>query len=185
MGLLDERAGRDRSVFQLHRWLRALRRRYRARRWLVCLCALNLSRIFRGTQHRLLDRWPPDQRLWQHCDCLERDDDDSVHALPRHEAKPLAATCLDELGDGSAGVGGDRAANCCSTHVASRPLSGWSLLRYPSWRLGGYLDALLLDFWSSGSLHPGLAGIRYRLRGDPSLLTQADLRLLDHGSSDG
>ena len=39
-------------------------------------------------------------------------------------------------------------------HVAGRSIFRRTFLRCAGWRLGGAMDALLLDFWTPGSLHP-------------------------------
>ncbi len=112
---------------------------------------------------------------------------DRVHALPRDDSGENATAGMDE----------------------SSPWRDWS--SWPSVRshgqaqvmllvdryLGGHffdtqaggsgcdLDALLLDFWPSGSVRPGNPGLRLRLRNYPGLFPQGDLRLSDHGRGDG
>ena len=49
--------------------------------------------------------------------------------------------------------------------------------RYTSGRLGGVVDALLLDIRASRGLHPGAAGLCFRERDHSRLFAQGDLRV--------
>ena len=67
---------------------------------------------------------------------------------------------MAEPGDGRPGDSRREPAFRRADHADGRPLPGRAFLRYPGRRLGGDLDAFLLDLRPSGSLHPGASRVR-------------------------
>src|SRR6516165_2434853 len=150
---------------------------------MVRLCPAYIAGVFGWTQHRLLDHRDISERFRQHRNRIERPHDHADYALSWHDPETDAVVCLDERRHGSAGAGGAWTVNRRSTDVANRPLPRWSLLRYPGWRIGCHLDALLLDFRPSRGIYPGPSRVCDRFRGDSRLLAQADFWLFGHGGS--
>ena len=90
-------------------------------------------------QHRDRDQHPGHHRL---------------HALSGDDLGQNAAAGLAEPGDVRHGSACHQPADGSTDHADDRPLPGRAFLRYAGGRLGGNLDALLLDFRSPGSLCP-------------------------------
>ena len=122
------------------------------------------------SQHRLLDPCCPPQRHRKHWNRTQHRRHHYLHALPRHEAQPDAppgVALSRHLNDGlRRGQPPHRGAD----HASPRPLSRLALLRYSGRRLGGPLDALLLDLRSPRGLYPCAARFRLRERDHPRLL---------------
>ena len=169
------------ALFQLARRQRPVRGGQRAGRRLVRLRAADVADLLAGPQHRFLDAEPARLRLRQHRHGDQHHHDDRLHAMPRHDARADAAVRLAEPGHGRDGDPGGEPAVGRADHAARRPLSRRPFLRHAGRRLGGDLDALLLDLRPSRGLRARPPGIRHGIRDHPGLLAQADLRLRGHG----
>src|SRR5713101_8409914 len=151
---------------------------------MVCLRAVDVADVFGRAQYRFLDAQPLGIRLWQHRHSSQHSDHDLMYALPRDESRENALAGVAQPRHVRYGRPCHQPANGSTADVAGRSLPRGTLLRHPSWRLSGNLDALLLGLRPSRSLRPRYPGMRLRIRDHPSLLTQGYLRLSGHGGCD-
>ena len=135
----------------------------------------------RWTQHRLLDHGLLVSGFGSIATAINISDHYFLHALPRDDAGEDAAFAWLNLVTAGRWCWPSRSADRSAAHAADRSLPGRSLLRHASRRIGGHLDAFLLDIWPSRSLCPGSPGVRLRFRDHPGIFPQSDLRLPNHG----
>src|SRR3984885_8226455 len=101
--------------------------------------------------------------------------------MPGYEDQSYAAAGVDEPCDGGDGSDCDYPLIGRSNHAAHRSIPGWPFLRYPSWRIGSSLDALLLDLWTSGSLRSDHSMFRFHVGNHSGIFAQTDLRISGNG----
>src|SRR5579863_7865550 len=121
---------------------------------MVRLRTIDFADDFGWPQYGLLDSSPAGLRLWQHRNGDQHYSYRSLRALSRNDVGQNAIVRLAQPHNGRPGDPRRQSADGGTTHAAGRPLPWRTLLRHPSRRLGGYLDALLLGFWTSRSLYP-------------------------------
>src|SRR5207302_364151 len=98
-------------------------------------------------------------------------------AFPRLNAFGFWATLFDGiLGPGAASLC-HASAHGSPDHDLLRPESRRPFFRRSARRLAILMAAFVLVFWPSRSLHPGVTGLRHRLRRAAGFLAQSDLRL--------
>jgi cytochrome c oxidase subunit I len=139
----------------------------------------------RGTQHGLLDTVAAGFRLRQHRNRDQHHRHDPVHALQGNDAREDAAVRLAQSRDGGLVILAVSPLTAAQLMLLVDRYLGWTLLRHAGRRLGGDVDALLLDLRPSGSLcarHPGFC---VRFRNHSRFLPQGDFRLPGDGGGNG
>ena len=126
-----------------------------------------------GHSSDLLDNLPSRLRLRQHRHGNQYHRDNLVHPLPWNDAQPNAAACLAQPGDVRNGVDRDHSAYPRRKSCSDGSLFRRAFFRHAGGRLRHDLDALLLDFRTSGSLHPDYSLLRFHVRNHSGIFAQS------------
>ena len=150
---------------------------------MVGVCSLDFACVFTGPQRRLLDHRCAGVRLRQYRNGSQSRSHGPVHEMSRHEAEPYAPVCVAHFGNVRPGSDFHQPALRGADYATGRSLFGRPFLRYSGGGLRDSMDAFLLDFRASGSVHPGHPRLCVCLRNHSGIFAQAYFWLSGHGRS--
>src|SRR5262249_45528561 len=179
--LLAHRAWWITAVLQFPWWKWIVWRRQRAGHWMVGIRSFGRAGVFTRLQLRLLDDCGPGCRIWNHRWGHQSHLHDTLPAMPRDAPEPHAPAAVARPGDVRRGSLCSDAAVSRADHAACGSLSGGSLLRYASGRIGHTLDALLLDIRTSRGVHPGYSRLCFYVGDRSGIFPKTDFRIPNHG----
>src|SRR5580704_18031292 len=148
---------------------------------MVRICSVDRKDFLRRAQYGFLDALAPVVRDWEYRNGDQPLRYHSVHALPGYGFGENAAARLAQSCDGGASDSRGEPAIRRPDHASDRSLSGWTFLRRAGGRFSRALDAFLLDLRPSGSICPGVAGLRVCVRNHPRVFAEGNLWLSRDG----